>query len=53
MVHATTTLPPPRPPPQVLAIVNLRSDSSKAVAMRLTVRSSDATVSQFVASAVA
>ena len=38
---------------QVFAIVNLRVDSAKAVAMRLTVRSTDTTVSQFVASSVA
>ena len=38
---------------QVLAIVNLRVDSPKAVGMRLTVRSTDMAVSQFVASSVA
>ncbi|EOD40772.1 coatomer protein gamma 2 subunit [Emiliania huxleyi CCMP1516] len=38
---------------QVFAIVNLRADSNRAVGMRLTVRSSDMTVSQFVASSVA
>jgi coatomer protein complex subunit gamma len=38
---------------QVYAIVNLRSDSTKNVGMRLTVRSSSMTVSQFVASSVA
>jgi len=38
---------------QVFAIVNLRTDSPTHVGMRLTVRSSDANVSQFVASSVA
>ena len=38
---------------QVFAIVNLRVDSGKNVGMRLTVRSSDAGISQFVASSVA
>ena len=38
---------------QVFAIVNLRVDSAKAVGMRLTVRSTDTAISQFVASSVA
>jgi len=38
---------------QVFAIVNLRVDSPKAVGMRLTVRSTDSGISQFVASSVA
>ena len=38
---------------QVFAIVNLRVDSPKAVGMRLTVRSTDMGISQFVASSVA
>ena len=38
---------------QVFAIVNLRVDSPKAVGMRLTVRSSDLGISQFVAASVA
>ena len=38
---------------QVFAIVNLRVDSPKAVGMRLTVRSTDMSISQFVASSVA
>ena len=38
---------------QVFAIVNLRVDSPKAVGMRLSVRSGDDTISQFVASSVA
>jgi len=38
---------------QVFAIVNLRVDTPKAVGMRLTVRSTDLGISQFVASSVA
>jgi len=38
---------------QVFAIVNLRTDSAKNVGMRLTVRSTNMIVSQFVASSVA
>jgi coatomer protein complex subunit gamma len=38
---------------QVFAIVNLRTDSTKNVGMRLTVRSTDVQISQFVASSVA
>ena len=38
---------------QVFSIVNLRVDTPKTVGMRLTVRSSDMGVSQFVASSVA
>jgi len=38
---------------QVFAIVNLRVDSPKAVGMRLTVRSTELGISQFVASSVA
>jgi len=38
---------------QVFAIVNLRTDSPERVGMRLTVRSSDMGISQFVASSVA
>ena len=38
---------------QVFAIVNLRSDGPKTVGMRLTVRSTDMGISQFVAASVA
>jgi len=38
---------------QVFAIVNLRTDSAKSVGMRLTVRSAEMGISQFVASSVA
>jgi len=38
---------------QVFAIVNLRTESAKNVGMRLTVRSTDMQISQFVASSVA
>ena len=38
---------------QVFAIVNLRTDGNKSVGMRLTVRSADMGISQFVASSVA
>ena len=38
---------------QAFAIVNLRADNPKAVGMRLTVRSTDMEVSQFVGSSVA
>jgi len=38
---------------QVFSIVNLRVDSPKTIGMRLTVRSTDTTVSRFVASCVA
>lgn len=38
---------------QVFAIVNLRTDSAKNVGMRLTVRSAEIGISQFVASSVA
>ena len=38
---------------QVFSIVNLRVDTAKAVGMRLTVRSTDMGISQFVASSVA
>ena len=38
---------------QAFSIVNLRVDSPKAVGMRLTVRSTDMSISQFVASSVA
>jgi len=38
---------------QVFAIVNLRTDGGKNIGMRLTVRSADMTISQFVASSVA
>lgn len=38
---------------QVLAIVNLRTESAKQVGMRLSVRSADKEISQFVASCVA
>jgi len=38
---------------QVFSIVNLRTDSNKNVGMRLTVRSADMGISQFVASSVA
>jgi len=43
----------PTAPWQAHAIVNLRSDTSKSVGMRLTVRSSDMSISQFIASSVA
>ena len=38
---------------QVFSIVNLRTDSTKNVGMRLTVRSAEMAISQFVASSVA
>ena len=38
---------------QVFAIVNLRTESAKNVGMRLTVRSTDMQISQFVAASVA
>ena len=38
---------------QVLAIVNLRTESAKQVGMRLSVRSADKAISQFVANCVA
>lgn len=38
---------------QVLAIVNLRNEGPKQVGMRLSVRSADKEISQFVASCVA
>ena len=38
---------------QVMAIVNLRTDSPKTVGMRLKVRSADMVISQFVAASVA
>jgi hypothetical protein len=38
---------------QVLAIVNLRMESAKQVGMRLSVRSADKAISQFVANCVA